>query len=95
MEPKNAPSSILNSLSVFLSLCVSLSLPPPHLHSSCIDVRQKDLRWSLSIGKNVGDAGTCFDLPEKGLFALEENREKMDTPYEKRDFSRNTFVSML
>lgn len=25
--------------------------------------------------KTFGDAGTCFDLPEEGLFALEENRE--------------------
>lgn len=28
--------------------------------------------------KTFGDAGTCFDLPEEGLFALEENRGKTD-----------------
>ncbi|KAK1122161.1 hypothetical protein K0M31_009387 [Melipona bicolor] len=30
----------------------------------------------LVLVKTFGDAGTCFDLPEEGLFALEENREK-------------------
>ncbi|KOX69224.1 hypothetical protein WN51_04259 [Melipona quadrifasciata] len=30
----------------------------------------------LVLVKTFGDAGTCFDLPEEGLFALEENREE-------------------
>ena len=66
MEPKNAPSSILErtqTRTLSLSLSLFLLFPPPR----CIDVRAKGSRWDVGIGKNVGDAGTCFDLPEKGL----------------------------
>ena len=52
-----------DTLTHSLSLSLSLHFPSP----CCIDVRAKGSWRVVGIGKNVGDAGTCFDLPEKGL----------------------------
>ena len=55
-----------------LSLSLSLSL----VRASTFGKRTST--GLLVLVKTFGDAGTCFDLPEEGLFALEESREKTD-----------------
>lgn len=53
----------------------------------CIDVPRISLslsRWDVGIGKNVGDAGTCFDLPEKGLSSPSPSSRE-DTRRKERD----------
>ena len=58
----------------------SWTISPLSLSCSSIDVRQKDggSAGLLVLVKTLGDADTCFDLPEEGLFASEENREKTE-----------------
>lgn len=73
IHPRTDTHAYTHTLS--LSFSLFFLFPPPR----CIDVRAKGSRWVVGIGKNVGDAGTCFDLPEKGLSFGEKKERGEDT----------------